>query len=262
MLAAWLKRRNEFPRWEYVPGFWTELRIYHADADWLAREAELRRLLEARITGGRRGFAVVQHDLGLPCALPTAVEVFGTSVGPHYIPLLKQPLPRERETREQPIPVSFVGRAKGDNDLNELRSRMLEAGKRLERFRCADGLDYAAYCDLLRQSVFTLAPRGYGPTSFRLYEAMAMRSIPVYIWEGECCLPFANELDWDRLAVIVAAEELPRLGEILAACGPERRAAIHAYTDEVYERSFTYNGVIDRVFDRLRRWEAGAAKGT
>lgn len=36
----------------------------------------------------------------------------------------------------------------------------------------------------MSRSSLALAPRGTGPTSFRLYEAMALGAVPVYIWEG------------------------------------------------------------------------------
>ena len=37
------------------------------------------------------------------------------------------------------------------------------------------------YEDYHIHSVFGLAPRGYGPTSFRLYETMQMDAVPIYI---------------------------------------------------------------------------------
>ena len=37
----------------------------------------------------------------------------------------------------------------------------------------------------MRDSLFSLCPRGYGPTSFRLYESIQLGSIPVYIAEDD-----------------------------------------------------------------------------
>ena len=34
----------------------------------------------------------------------------------------------------------------------------------------------------IQESEFHLCPRGYGPTSYRLYECLQAETIPVYIW--------------------------------------------------------------------------------
>jgi hypothetical protein len=46
------------------------------------------------------------------------------------------------------------------------------------------------------QSVFVLSPRGNGATSFRIFEALEHGSIPVYVFDDECCLPLSDVLDW------------------------------------------------------------------
>jgi hypothetical protein len=53
----------------------------------------------------------------------------------------------------------------------------------------------------LARSTYTLAPRGYGPTSYRLYEALRAGSVPVYVSDVHW-LPYADEIDWDRLAIV------------------------------------------------------------
>ena len=55
--------------------------------------------------------------------------------------------------------------------------------------------------------MFTLCPRGYGPTSFRLYESINLQSIPVYI-SDEFILPFQNVVDWEKLAIILQEDEI------------------------------------------------------
>jgi hypothetical protein len=34
----------------------------------------------------------------------------------------------------------------------------------------------------IQDSEFHLCPRGYGPTSYRLYECLQAETIPIYIW--------------------------------------------------------------------------------
>ena len=68
----------------------------------------------------------------------------------------------------------------------------------------------------MRNSIFSLCPRGFGPTSFRLYEAIQMGTIPVYIAEkNEHILPFANKIDWKKLCVIANISDLKSLDKKL-----------------------------------------------
>ncbi|KAJ1465033.1 hypothetical protein T484DRAFT_1866809, partial [Baffinella frigidus] len=43
--------------------------------------------------------------------------------------------------------------------------------------------------DVTAASVFSLAPRGNGASSFRIFEALEHGSVPVYIYDATCCLP-------------------------------------------------------------------------
>ena len=50
---------------------------------------------------------------------------------------------------------------------------------------------------LIRDSDFHLCPRGNGPTSYRLYEALQAETIPIYIWAEVwlfCCSPYLVEI--------------------------------------------------------------------
>ena len=40
---------------------------------------------------------------------------------------------------------------------------------------------FNSYKDLISESYFSLCPRGYGPTSFRLYESISLGTVPIYI---------------------------------------------------------------------------------
>ena len=58
--------------------------------------------------------------------------------------------------------------------------------------------DTRRFVELMSRSVFALCPRGYGRTSYRMYEALQLGCIPVYIHD-EPWLPYADELDWRRV---------------------------------------------------------------
>ncbi len=40
----------------------------------------------------------------------------------------------------------------------------------------------AHWQEFIQASEFHLCPRGYGPTSYRLYECLQAETIPIYVW--------------------------------------------------------------------------------
>ena len=128
----------------------------------------------------------------------------------------------------------------------------------------------------MRRSAFQLAPSGTNPTSFRLYEALQLGHVPVFVFadhEEQPWLPFhdfgpavadprrwsaANDESglrlWHRVGIVVP---LSRFGELLDALGPlaanttymdGKRALVRAARD----RFFTYAAVVRhlwRLFD-------------
>lgn len=78
-------------------------------------------------------------------------------------------------------------------------------------FVWAEGLGKEEYLNLIESSNFTLAPRGNGVSSYRMYEALRMCSIPVYIWKYNLNLPFAELIDWNTVAIVLEVHQLKNL---------------------------------------------------
>jgi hypothetical protein len=103
------------------------------------------------------------------------------------------------------------------------------------------------------RSVFSLCPRGLGATSFRLYEALSVGSIPVYLWDGHPWLPYADELDWSEFSVCLPIGEVERLPALLAGLSAERIAAMQRRIAELYGDYFTLEGAARQIARRARR---------
>ncbi len=71
-----------------------------------------------------------------------------------------------------------------------------------------------SYNSIIESSYFSICPRGYGPTSFRLYESIALGSIPIYI-SDEFILPFKEIINWKDLAVLVKPNEIKKIPKIV-----------------------------------------------
>jgi hypothetical protein len=108
-----------------------------------------------------------------------------------------------------------------------LRRKMVQVfagcdGCHLEQRRARDGRDIQAFRDLMYRSKYALAPRGYGRTSFRLYEAMQVGCVPIYIYDYPW-LPYADVLDWESFCVLCRRDELPQLPERLKGLSEDWR---------------------------------------
>src|SRR5690606_4276283 len=107
---------------------------------------------------------------------------------------------------------SFVGVIDyPSNNRTGVRSAMSDALMGRSGFHLWRGAgDVAGFEAVMSRTVFALCPRGYGKTSFRLYESMQMGCVPVYIYDDPW-LPYTDILDWSELAVLCHVSELSRL---------------------------------------------------
>jgi len=228
----------------YVAGFWTDWRQSHSGKD-----ARMHKYLQ-RLPANEQFFTVVQHDNGLS-ALSDNLMVFsaGGPANPHDIPipLLVPSLQRDFAPRERPWRVSFVGRVNKATNRTGARSAMLRAFRGHKEFKEHRVCGRQQYCDILRGSEFVLCPRGYGPTSFRLYETLTLGSIPVVIHNDVKWLPYTDVLDWSTFAVVAHVGELSSLPERLAAIDSTAAQRMRTAARDVFDDYFTIKGLVQQV---------------
>jgi len=71
------------------------------------------------------------------------------------------------------------------------------------------------FIDITKNSRFALAPRGYGPTSFRFFEIMELGTIPVYVHDDVFSLPYTEFLDYSKFSVCIHINNIANLSTIL-----------------------------------------------
>jgi glycosyltransferase involved in cell wall biosynthesis len=106
------------------------------------------------------------------------------------------------------------------------------------------------FLDTTVSSRFTLCPRGYGPASFRLYEAMQLGSVPVYISDNHV-LPWSDELDWEEFCVVIDEKNITDLDATLINISDERYEYMRMRSRELYEDYFTLQGVTANILKRI-----------
>lgn len=96
----------------------------------------------------------------------------------------------------------------------------------------------------MAKSKFALCPRGYGPTSFRLYEALYMESVPIYV-SDRFYLPFTEKIKWEKM--IVMASDV-REGIIKAQrISDSERNDMLAYAKENHEILLNFKTICDYI---------------
>lgn len=198
-------------------------------------------------------FTIVQYDGGIlvpidNCKIFASSGDFSSPLGKNSvyepIPLLCDPhdgVPKEvREYK-----VGYVGR-----DTHPIRTKMNQVLSHLPQYKFAVNLDHKrteVFRDILYNSVFALCPRGFGPASFRMYEAIQMQCIPIYI-SDEFWLPFTDYIEWDKMCLLIKDDEIETIPEKVDALleSGEYQSMID-YGQEMYEKHLTWDGCLNTI---------------
>lgn len=116
----------------------------------------------------------------------------------------------------------------------------------------------ASYLERMLASPYALVARGRGNFSYRLYEAMELRRIPVFI-DTDSILPFDDEIDWRDEFVWVDEDAIDRIGDVVAERHPPTTQQLHQWQQrmrdlwEGYCRPKAYwSHLGNRIVDLLR----------
>lgn len=182
--------------------------------------ARLRDVLRSYLQGldpREKYFVVCTHDDAPAELLPPDTRVFSAGGNSQHIdvpiPLTCGPHDVDPDGPVRSIPISFVGSL-----THRLRLEMAQSinGKFGVFLSVAEWTDSVSqdrvdlFKEITRRSIFSLCPRGYGATSYRLYEAMQLGAIPVYLSDKHL-LPWSDEVDWSQFCVVAGANDTQRI---------------------------------------------------
>lgn len=184
---------------------------------------------------------------------PDNVVVYSAAGGGDIpIPLLSGDRPFRSDPKD--LLISFMGSLDGASNAGGVRRRMADALRDFAYF--GQGPDWEK---VMGRSTFSLCPRGQAPASFRLFEAMSLGSIPIYIWEGVEWLPYQDELDWSKFSISIHVDHVEQLPSIIGQLTASRIAEMQQYIAEIFPKYFTIRATsqyILRHSQSLRALEA------
>lgn len=241
---------------KYIPVYWTNCYNNGALPEWgdkvnmLQMQAQLNTL-----DSSDSYFTVCQHDDAPMHSIPENTVVFsaGGRVKTRMTvptPLICGELPEHKKKTKKYL-ASFVG-----SSTHPIRQKMIDSLQGKPEVKISsDGWDMNVSDDRLDdfiqtslESKFVLCPRGYGPASFRLYEAMQLDAVPVYV-SDDLWLPWNHDVNWEEFCVLVsdAPGEINSLYERLQAITDEEYNSMKTKVKEVYTKYFTLEGTCDNI---------------
>lgn len=250
----YLANKLEFDRTGFtlIPVFWTN--VYNNGMDRKMVQYYLNALPKGRY------FTVSQHDDAVSETLPEGTLSFeaGGNRNGIPIPLICSPLPLTARSLNRDIFCSFVG-----SDTHPVRSRLLSFFSDNPRFKFSmqqwspvvakNKVD--EFIQITSRSKFALCPRGYGAQSFRLYEVLQLKSIPVVICD-KAWFPFSNEINWDSFCVRIPADNIGQLELILDSIPLEKQIKMQSEGSNVYNKYFTLEQTCKQILKHLKEHNA------
>lgn len=232
----------------YIPIFWTTC---YCDNKIHGLQEAIRML-----NPNMKYFTVAQHDDAIREALPPDTICFnaGGNGGGIPIPLVCSPIKEEyKKNVERDIFCSFVG-----SITHPIRSRIFDVLKQFDKYHFSNRNwtssipkeDFDRFLDITSRSIFSLCPRGYGRSSFRLYEVMQLGSIPVFVYDDKWT-PFEDDIDWNEFSVLIHSNDIDKIDDILSSYTDERIKQMQSNLYKYWKENFTMERIFERIINKL-----------
>ena len=245
----------------YLPIYWTNLQNHPNFTSSIAKyDLLLQRALQT-MPPDTRYVTMVQHDDGPRLTLPKNTMIMGACTGTVPLPLLYEDTTNHLEQHAHSLPrlphtwlASFVG-----TDTHPVRTAMVQHLTQQD-ITChvkstwspaVPQDDAKRFIETTLSSRFCLAPRGYGRSSFRFFEAIQLDTIPIYVWDDIKWLPYQEVLEYDAFSISVHVSELPTLYERLKAISEKEYEHMVTHLGDV-KRWFTLEGMCEYIVRYLQ----------
>lgn len=236
-------RQEDIREREYLPVLWTAVQcmVNHRQRYPLMRLSQFINQLDR----SKKYYSIIQHDDGCKVDLTNLdIKIFSMTGKPcdYPIPLLCMPH-KYNYGLHRDILANFVGKV-----THPLRTQLVNTLNKKNHYHISTAThSMKDFCRILARSVFTLCPRGYGISSFRICEAIQYGSIPVYI-SDEFIIPYNK--DFNEYGVLIDAKDVPVTDKIIASISPieiKRKQDALRQVKELY----TYEGCKKMILEQL-----------
>ena len=213
----------------YIPIFWTNLQNHPGFSSQKHKYQLLLSDALSKMPKGTKYFTVVQHDDGPQLKIDDLL-IFGACTGTIPLPLIYEDVTNTLSMQnklDKKYIASFIG-----SNTHPIRKKIYHIANEdifLVSQTWTSNVQKSAselFIEKTLESKFCLAPRGYGRSSFRFFEAILLNTIPVYFWDDIEWLPYKDILDYSTFSVSIHEKDIPRTYEILTSISNEKYASM------------------------------------
>ena len=104
----------------------------------------------------------------------------------------------------------------------------------------------------MERSVFSLCPRGYGATSFRICESLQHGSIPIYVYDKDWT-PWYDEFDFNLIGIKVHESEIHEIRNIITSKTKDDIHTLKKNGERIYAEYFDYEGCAKQIVKKLNQ---------
>ena len=250
---------------KYIPVKWTNFQI---EGLFESRKNEMQLILDDWIKNNPSEygyFTIVQFDDGCLLKLPENTIVYGACSGNIPIPLIYEDKNNtlenisKKQFNHKQILCSFIGNITYNCVRPNVRQEMFNILGNNPNFKLINSGGGSPDVNKTLQNIFiettinskfALAPRGYGRSSFRLYEAIQLGSIPVFIYDHKW-LPFEDEIDWNEFSVLIDVNNIQNIDTILSGYTPDRIKQMQDNLYNYWVDNFTMESICKKIINRI-----------
>lgn len=244
----------------YIPAFWTNIQIHPNFQRMKNNYNILLKRAYSLMPDNTKYFTIVQGDLGVELALPSNTLVFGACFGDVPLPLIYEDTTNRLLNIPRSINKKYLASFVGTHTTHPLRKKLfVEIGRNPEfKFESKDDWSNAIpekladnFINTTLSSKFCLAPRGFGRSSFRFFEAMLLDTIPVYFWDDIEWLPYKDILDYTKFSVSIHNNDISKSSVILNSISNEKYLSMLDELKRV-RHHFSLEGMSEYILNKIK----------
>lgn len=244
---------------KYIDIFWTNLYCNNSHSGYPL--PNIQQELYDNLDWSGKYFTICQHDDGPYENLPPDTLIFASGGNKSFEKKVELPsicsalnISPNLNIKTKELLASFVG-----SMTHSIRYKMIEVCKNKNNIKFliknwnshVSDDEFNVFVNFTLNSKFCLSPRGHGQSSFRMYEAMQLGAIPVYISDTPY-LPFSDELNYSEFSVILGENDLPNIVEILESYSDEKIETMCKKMKDVWINYFSLEGMYQQIIKRIK----------
>lgn len=244
----------------YIPAFWTNLQIHPNFHSMKDNYNILLKRAYSLLPEDTKYFTIVQADLGVECVLPKDTLVFGACYGDVPLPLIYEDVTNKLLDIGRTITTRHLASFVGTHTTHPLRMDLFKLLSRKSNIKFIGKEDWTnnisvsladTFIQTTLSSKFCLAPRGFGRSSFRFFEAMQLECIPVYLWDDIEWLPYKDILDYSKFSVSIQKKDIHNTYDILKSISNEKYLSMKEELKKV-RHYFSLEGMSEYIFNKIK----------